>query len=190
MGWFQEKFPLQGSLSVDLCPRQVLARVVEEAKAKSGVEFLVGIETEFILLKSTDPVTPISLHDYSSARALDAGTVQNKILEEIADAITVSYISLEMYHPEAAPGQFEIGTSSFQLVSAPVTHIPDPSHRTFTAPRSCRCHHPRSRDYSQHLSQTRIESHFCSSCLHEEHRQLRTHPYIRPPPERSSPSPR
>jgi glutamine synthetase len=34
-------------------------------------------------------------------------------VEEIADAIRDSNIRLEMYHPESAPGQFEMGAAFF-----------------------------------------------------------------------------
>jgi glutamine synthetase len=70
-----------------------------------GVEFLVGVETEFILLKSTDPVMPVTYASWSASRALLLGSVAEKCLEEIADALKYGGIELQMYHAEAAPGQ-------------------------------------------------------------------------------------
>ncbi|KAJ3501126.1 hypothetical protein NMY22_g19031 [Coprinellus aureogranulatus] len=56
MGWFQEKYP-SPSLDIDVCPRALLKRITDQAKAQSGVDFLVGFETEFILLnKDYSPV--------------------------------------------------------------------------------------------------------------------------------------
>jgi glutamine synthetase len=70
-----------------------------------GVEFLVGVETEFILLKSTDPVVPVAYASWSASRALLSGSVAEKCLEDIADALQNGGIELQMYHAEAAPGQ-------------------------------------------------------------------------------------
>jgi glutamine synthetase len=70
-----------------------------------GVEFLVGVETEFILLKSTDPVVPVAYASWSASRALLSGSVAEKCLEDIAGALQHGGIELQMYHAEAAPGQ-------------------------------------------------------------------------------------
>lgn len=70
-----------------------------------GVEFLVGVETEFILLKSTDPVMPVTYASWSASRALLSSSVAQKCLEDIADALQHGGIELQMYHAEAAPGQ-------------------------------------------------------------------------------------
>jgi glutamine synthetase len=70
-----------------------------------NVEFLVGVETEFILLKSTDPVVPVTCASWSASRALLSGSVAEKCLEDIADALQNGSIELQMYHAEAAPGQ-------------------------------------------------------------------------------------
>lgn len=44
-------------------------------------------------------------HQWSTTLALTTGTVEAKVLEEIADAIQADGIELQMYHSEAAPGQ-------------------------------------------------------------------------------------
>ena len=69
---------------------------------------MVGLETEFILLEETEPVKPSGYHDWSSTRGLISGAKHSIAVEEIADAIRDSNVGLEMYHPESAPGQFEI----------------------------------------------------------------------------------
>lgn len=69
------------------------------------MEFLVGVETEFILLKSTDPVVAVNDAPWSASRALLSGSVAEKCLEDIADALQYGGIELQMYHAEAAPGQ-------------------------------------------------------------------------------------
>ena len=76
-----------------------------EAKTASDVDFLVGFETEFILLKSTYPIEPISIHAWTSADALRSGTAPTKVVAEMVDAIELSGIEVQIYHAEAAPGQ-------------------------------------------------------------------------------------
>jgi glutamine synthetase len=70
-----------------------------------GVEFLVGVETEFILLKSTDPILAVNHAPWSASRGLLSGSVAEKCLEDIADILQQGGIDLLMYHAEAAPGQ-------------------------------------------------------------------------------------
>lgn len=72
---------------------------------RNGVEFLVGFESEFILLDSTDPVRPGNHHQYSESKGLLAGLRETKVLEEIVDALIDSGIKVETWHPEAGPGQ-------------------------------------------------------------------------------------
>lgn len=73
--------------------------------AAGGIDFLVGFESEFILLKSTKPVVPLTEHCIMDTKALIAGSLQEKVLEEIGDGIRASGIELQLYHAEAAPGQ-------------------------------------------------------------------------------------
>lgn len=114
MGWFQEKTPvlradLRLSVEVDLCPRTILKRVVEKAR-NANVDFLVGFESEFILLKSTNPVEAANYHSWSASNGFLSGSTEALVLREIADSIQASGIELQMYHPEAAPGQYEMVT--------------------------------------------------------------------------------
>ena len=69
------------------------------------MEFLVGVETEFILLKSTNPVTAVNDAPWSASRGLLSGSTAQKCLEDIADALQQGDIELLMYHSEGAPGQ-------------------------------------------------------------------------------------
>ncbi|KAJ7039586.1 hypothetical protein C8F04DRAFT_1209020 [Mycena alexandri] len=106
LGQFEEK------TAVNLCPRSLLRRILEQTKQITNTEFLVGFESEFILLKSTDPIEPVHIHDFAASTGLLAGAAQSNALEEIADAITASGIVLEMYHAEAAPGQYEVAADA------------------------------------------------------------------------------
>ncbi|KAH8116223.1 glutamine synthetase/guanido kinase [Phellopilus nigrolimitatus] len=123
MGWFEEKEAVKGSDGRDtfqaaLCPRALLRRVVEDAKKTDDVEFLVGFETEVIFLKSVDPIEAVNEYGWSESAAICAGTPEAKALEEIADALQLAGIELQMYHAEAAPGQFEIVTGPLPPLEA------------------------------------------------------------------------
>ena len=50
-------------------------------------------------------------HGWSNSTALPSGSVEAKVLEEIADALHApGRLELQMYHAEAAPGQYEVVT--------------------------------------------------------------------------------
>ncbi|KAF5387245.1 hypothetical protein D9757_006859 [Collybiopsis confluens] len=113
LGNYEEKLPYRDSsgkmsVSVPVCPRTLLKRVVEEAQTSSQTKFLVGFETEFILLSSTRPVIASSIHQFSSSSAFFAGSKEALILEEIGDSMREAGLSLQMIHSEAAPGQYEV----------------------------------------------------------------------------------
>ncbi|KAH9958021.1 glutamine synthetase/guanido kinase [Russula dissimulans] len=99
MGWFEEKD-------------------IENKGRNLGVRFLVGVETEFILLKSIDPIAAVNDAPWSASRALLSGSVAEKCLEDIANALQAGGIELLMYHSEAAPGQYEIVTGPLAPLDA------------------------------------------------------------------------
>ncbi|KAH8998168.1 hypothetical protein EDB92DRAFT_2111966 [Lactarius akahatsu] len=106
MGWFEEKFPIQKQghrkgYTLSLC-----------------VEFLVGFETEFIVLKTTQPVGTENDATWSASCAFSPGSDAAKCLEEIANALQTGEIELLMYHSESAPGQYEVVTGPLQAVGA------------------------------------------------------------------------
>ncbi|RDB16931.1 Protein fluG [Hypsizygus marmoreus] len=122
MGWFQEKTPIaraDKTLSVDvaLCPRRTLQRVVQQA-SNAGVDFLVGFESEFILLKSTTPVEASNHHSWTATNGFPSGSVEATVLREIANGIQACGIELQMYHAEAAPGQYEMVTGPLSPLEA------------------------------------------------------------------------
>jgi glutamine synthetase len=82
-----------------------LQQLISYANAIFGVEFLVGFETEFTLLRSTSPIEPVTFDDWCTSNAFPSGAVQTLVLEEISDALMQSEVEVLMYHAEAAPGQ-------------------------------------------------------------------------------------
>ena len=79
-----------------------------DAKQSCDANFLVGFESEFILLSSTNPVEPSNVHQWSSAAGFLAGSQEATILGEIGSTMRASGLSLQMIHSEAAPGQYEV----------------------------------------------------------------------------------
>ena len=88
------------------------------AKDTAGVEFLVGFETEFILLTKTLPATAANAHGWCNANALLTGSKEAQVLEEIVDALGEAGIEVQMYHAEASPGQYEIVTGPLPPLQA------------------------------------------------------------------------
>ncbi|KAI0341012.1 FLU1-II [Trametopsis cervina] len=120
MGFFQEKTPTpEHGLTVPLCPRTLLTRVVERAQKDAGVAYLVGFESEFILLSATTPaIVPVNWADWSTSAKMPVGHVESTVMEEIADALEGAGIELQMFHAEAAPGQYEVVTGPLPPVEA------------------------------------------------------------------------
>ncbi|CCM01373.1 uncharacterized protein FIBRA_03423 [Fibroporia radiculosa] len=112
MGWIQEKVPSPSTgIVCDLCPRTMLNRIVADAQQRAGLKFLAGFESEFILLSETSPRPVFVNHaDWSTSAKLLAGRKETVVLEEIVDALMGAGIEVQMYHAEAAPGQYEIVT--------------------------------------------------------------------------------
>jgi glutamine synthetase len=95
---------------VDLCPRSLLRRTVENSKTQ-GLEFLMGFEVEIVFMSRSPEGTFIPMaesrsHVWSSARALH-GSGKLDMLTEIYDTLLSAGISLEQWHPESADGQYE-----------------------------------------------------------------------------------
>lgn len=69
------------------------------------IKFLVGTETEFILLKSTRPPVPVNDQGWCASAALMTGAVETQVLDEIATALMKARIELQVFHSEASSGQ-------------------------------------------------------------------------------------
>ncbi|KAJ3775713.1 hypothetical protein FB446DRAFT_724347 [Lentinula raphanica] len=122
LGKFEEKQPTSENkgVEVELCPRTTLARIIREIQTTCSAEFLVGFESEFILLTSTDPtsIVPLHVHSWSSTSGMLNGSKGAIIMEEIANSLQDSGIKVEVFHPEAAPGQYEMVTGPLPPLEA------------------------------------------------------------------------
>jgi glutamine synthetase len=96
----------------------VLISLYSACKLDCSAEFLVSFESEFILLKSTNPVTASDIHAFASTASILSGSVEAKIMHQVAECLTLSNIPLPMYHSEAAPGQYEVVSGPHPPVDA------------------------------------------------------------------------
>ncbi|KAL4073510.1 hypothetical protein J3A83DRAFT_4090859 [Scleroderma citrinum] len=117
-GFFEEKASVGGRIDVPLCPRTNLQRILNYAEEELNTQFLVGFETEFILLKSTNPIEVVNNYGWSETAATGTGSTELSILEEIAEALAKSGIELQMLHSEEAPGQYEVVTGPLPPLEA------------------------------------------------------------------------
>ncbi|KZS96669.1 glutamine synthetase/guanido kinase [Sistotremastrum niveocremeum HHB9708] len=115
MGHFENE---AGTDPCPYCPRGILKRIVGMAEAQHDAEFLVGFESEFILLSAIDPPTPINNAKWCYSSAARPGSLELKVMEEIVQALDVSGIVVEYWHSEGTPGQFEVITGPLPPVQA------------------------------------------------------------------------
>ncbi|KAJ3931975.1 MAG: hypothetical protein NXY57DRAFT_1005092 [Lentinula lateritia] len=120
LGKFENKSPVgeKSGVEVEMCPRTTLSRIIREVRTNCSAEFLVGFESEFILLKSTNPVVSMNVHGWSASAGMLNGSIEAEIMEEIADSLQASGITVELFHPEAAPGQYEVATGPLPPLEA------------------------------------------------------------------------
>ncbi|KAI1140136.1 glutamine synthetase/guanido kinase [Hypoxylon sp. FL0543] len=101
-----------------LCPRTLLRMTLDKAAAQ-GLTFLLGFEVEFVVLeRNTNPTSPEKYrtlrndgHAWSMARALSDWGREGSFstaAEEILDTLEAADIAFEQFHPESAPGQYEL----------------------------------------------------------------------------------
>jgi len=89
-------------------PRYILKRALAEAE-RMGFKYNVGPELEFFLFKpnSSGGTNPI-VHDSASYFDFSPRDLADNIRSDIADALEVLGLEVEMSHHEVAPGQQEI----------------------------------------------------------------------------------
>ncbi|CCM06626.1 uncharacterized protein FIBRA_08906 [Fibroporia radiculosa] len=120
MGFLEHKTPSpSGGVTLDVCPRTMLKRIVDDAQTLAGVSFLAGFESEFMLLSATSP-EPVFVNtaEWCYSRKIPAHSAEAAALEEIADKIVESGIELQMFHGEAGRGQYEIVTGPMSPLEA------------------------------------------------------------------------
>jgi glutamine synthetase len=102
------------------CPRTILKRAIEDAKS-ANLDFLVGFETEFVLLdkeKSEDEPTAIDTPSTWGAAAAMLAEGVSECLENIATCLLDSGIKLLVFHSEGGKGLYEFVTAPLGVMEA------------------------------------------------------------------------
>jgi len=96
---------IKNGRSWDYCPRGFLKKIVEQA-AEINVNVKGAFENEFYLLNKNDEVIlPSDNTPFASTYSMD---INNKIIEDIVQALNLQGLQVEQYYPESGPGQQEI----------------------------------------------------------------------------------
>lgn len=112
--WWVDEDPRDGLVHYNRCPRWTLQRQVDELSRQFGLTVLMGFEIEIIF---TRPVMNASGSNYEDFQAIHevhswSNMTQMQLdllpmVEEIVDTLSEIGISLEQFHAEAAPTQWE-----------------------------------------------------------------------------------
>lgn len=112
------------------CPRTLLRRITNEASSKS-IEFLVGFEVEVVFTKWAVVDGQVSYattnemgygHSYSYAGVLHDDNMMS-LIEAISVRCEDAGISIQHFHPESCPGQFEFVLPALRPLAAVDTLI-------------------------------------------------------------------
>lgn len=115
---------------VSECPRTLLQRITNEASYR-GVEFLVGFEIEVVFTKRAIVDGEISYatsnemgygHSYSFAGVLQDDNMMS-LVEAILHRCERAGITIQHFHPESCPGQFEFVLPALRPLTAVDTLI-------------------------------------------------------------------
>ena len=101
----------------DRDPRTVLRRLVDRAKDDLGLEFRVGYEIEFQLLKSMDELEAIDCPMVAYGLSAVRDPSFDVVLETV-DALEEVEIKVWKYHAEVGKGQFELSLSPSDPITA------------------------------------------------------------------------
>ncbi|KAJ8515870.1 hypothetical protein ONZ45_g6764 [Pleurotus djamor] len=128
LGWFQEKDPRPDvdkplAFGINLCPRAILNRVIQDAESTLDLSFLLGFETEFTLLSSTSPIQVPNDSRWCTSASLHTGTPEAKVITDIIDALVVSGVEVQVVHSECGPSQYEVVTAPMGPLEAVDTLI-------------------------------------------------------------------
>ncbi|MER7715414.1 glutamine synthetase family protein [Streptomyces flaveolus] len=100
------------------CGRTVLRRMVTEAAEQYGVTFRAAVEIEWALGRGDAPddtfVPAVSGPAYGAARQIGLSDCAAELLA----ALAAQDVDVEQFHPEYAPGQFEVSVGALDPVAA------------------------------------------------------------------------
>lgn len=87
------------------CTRSLLKKVVDTALERFGISFFVGVELEFVLARTCNPLEPVDYSVFANTITLDE---QEGFLVALYKWLTMLDIPISQIHSESAPGQLEV----------------------------------------------------------------------------------
>ncbi|MCT7351507.1 glutamine synthetase family protein [Streptomyces sp. 15-116A] len=100
------------------CGRSLLRRIVSEAAERHGLTFRAAVEVEWTLGRGDAPegafVPATTGPAYGATRQVEAGDYAADLLA----ACAAQGVDVEQFHPEYAPGQFELSVGALDPVAA------------------------------------------------------------------------
>ncbi|KAK6354240.1 hypothetical protein TWF730_008652 [Orbilia blumenaviensis] len=98
----------KGTNPLKACPRTQLHILQETLRKTAGFSLLIGFEIELVFLKTTDAGIRVPITNNDGWSCIDADEFANlNMIESIVRALSEVGISLEHFHTEAGPGQWE-----------------------------------------------------------------------------------
>ena len=98
-------------LRSDLCPRQTLAKVLDEARNSWGLDFLVGFEVEFIVMKQGSDLSGAMTRSSNGLGHFAISGFRDptyQYVEECVHALLAQGVKIQAVHTEGFRGQYEI----------------------------------------------------------------------------------
>lgn len=111
---------LERPISSDLCPRQALARVLREARQTWELDFLVGFEVEFIVMKS-DPSSNAMVRCSGGLGHFAVSGLRDPCFQYVEQCVTLlraQGVVVQAVHTEGFRGQYEIVLGPLQPIQA------------------------------------------------------------------------
>ncbi|CAG8448898.1 10008_t:CDS:10 [Ambispora leptoticha] len=89
----------------ELCPRLLLKKIVDDAYKEFGVKFLIGFESEFCVINTSEDGSfkPIEDSVYAASSAMRCPLWISSALEEIAESLLEQDIEVEQYEMVTGP---------------------------------------------------------------------------------------
>lgn len=101
--------PATGPVTRDVCPRHVLRKVLRRAREDWGLEFLVGFEVEFVVMKANSSTGKMERcsngHGCFSASGLRDPCYQ--YVEQCITQLEAQGVDIQAIHTEGSRGQYE-----------------------------------------------------------------------------------
>ncbi|KAI9008690.1 hypothetical protein DFJ74DRAFT_711784 [Hyaloraphidium curvatum] len=111
--------PDGGKVPASFCPRNTLKKQLELLKSKYGLEPIVGMEIEFTLFDGFDADgLPKPVDEYVYCQDAAYRSLGGKCVREIVDTLASVGITPYTFHPESAPGAYEVSLAPVPMLRA------------------------------------------------------------------------